>query len=92
MSGPDVLEEMAAQRLAERRVIRFCGSPPAPRTWDEIVSMLSGVSSPSRSDLDPADEEAVRKASHALGEMYRSGSMNRECASDPRFDLYVPAK
>ena len=74
----------------EKRIINFCNN--APRTWDEIVSCLSGCNAGRSSDLNEADQQKVTEASYLLGQMVKTGLMSREYASDPREDLFTPNK
>jgi len=77
-------------KATEARIIRFCNG--AARTWDEIVSCISGCNAMRSSELSDEDQQKVTEASYILWQMCKAGTMSRECASDPREDLYSPIR
>jgi O-succinylbenzoate synthase len=77
-----------------QRVLRFLGDPPAARTRDELVIMLTGISHPWDEDLDEADAAKVADAEEVLAEMVTLGNLSFEYGEDEdeRFDLFGPPR
>jgi hypothetical protein len=71
-----------------KRIVFFCNR--APRTWDEIVGCMAGVSSPHRETHSMEEAQRVHVATQVLWEMVRDGRMVRTPAADPREDCYAP--
>ncbi|WP_437804509.1 hypothetical protein [Sorangium sp. So ce693] len=68
----------AFEESLPERIIAFCNQ--APRTWDEIVGSMTGVSDPSRTTLDMEQVQRVHIATQVLWRMTNDGKVVRTAA------------
>lgn len=89
LSVRDTEEIEALMDEFPKRLLRFMNG--APRTWDELVGSMAGVSDPSRVEHALDKVQLIHISTQVLWEMVRAGRVVRTPASDPRYDLYGPA-